>query len=162
MSLLTIDTPLTRAALEIATKAHEGQTRSDGQPYITHPIAVANRAVELYQHEETEPIDNDWELLTVIGVLHDVLEDNPSYQLESIVAKLISLGLPLGAALHVDQALYSLNKHNHDSYLALALAAKDRYLARYVKRADLWHNLPTCKPNNRDKYLLAQYILEQP
>lgn len=47
-------------AQEIATQAHEGQKRSDGKPYITHPTRVA-AAVE--------------DRLKPIAWLHDVVED---------------------------------------------------------------------------------------
>ena len=35
------DIPRIRAAYELAKKAHEGQMRSSGDPYISHPIEVA-------------------------------------------------------------------------------------------------------------------------
>ena len=47
-------------AKEIATEAHEGQKRSDGKPYITHPARVA-AAVK--------------DRLKPIAWLHDVVED---------------------------------------------------------------------------------------
>ena len=39
----TYDIPRIRAAYELAKKAHEGQMRSSGDPYISHPIEVAVR-----------------------------------------------------------------------------------------------------------------------
>lgn len=41
--------------------AHKGQTRWDGSPYVVHPLRVAARL--------------DGKTLTVLGLLHDVLED---------------------------------------------------------------------------------------
>ena len=38
----------TLKALRYATKAHSGQTRSSGDPYITHPISVA-RFLRMYK-----------------------------------------------------------------------------------------------------------------
>ena len=61
-------------AYALAEQAHEGQKRKTGQPYIIHPIAVANIAAE-----ELELDAN-----TVIAAfLHDVVEDTP-YTVEDI------------------------------------------------------------------------------
>lgn len=52
-------------ATKLAEKAHRGQTRKSGEPYITHPVAVG---VEL--------IKNGWDPETVAaGICHDVVED---------------------------------------------------------------------------------------
>jgi (p)ppGpp synthase/HD superfamily hydrolase len=48
-------------ALQIAAKAHEGQTEKDGQPYILHPLRVMNSV----EGEEAK----------IAAVLHDVIED---------------------------------------------------------------------------------------
>ncbi|MCC6175317.1 MAG: bifunctional (p)ppGpp synthetase/guanosine-3',5'-bis(diphosphate) 3'-pyrophosphohydrolase [Chloroflexi bacterium] len=54
-----------RRAFEFARQAHEGQTRESGDPYITHPLAVAETLVEL-----------ELDCATVVGaLLHDVAED---------------------------------------------------------------------------------------
>ena len=43
------DLPRIAAAHEFAAKAHEGQTRRSGDPYITHPIAVAEILAFVYR-----------------------------------------------------------------------------------------------------------------
>ena len=51
-----------KIVLEIATSAHEGQTRRDGvTPYIEHPKAVARRV-----HTDDEK---------AVAFLHDIIED---------------------------------------------------------------------------------------
>ncbi|WP_024860194.1 RelA/SpoT family protein [Ruminococcus flavefaciens] len=53
------------SAYEFAAKAHEGQVRSSGQPYITHPLAVAYTLLELGMDTDT----------ICAALLHDVVED---------------------------------------------------------------------------------------
>src|SRR5690349_22130538 len=58
---------LVREALETATRAHAGQLRhgSDGQPFIDHPVAVA---------ETLASADFDYDEILAAALLHDVLE----------------------------------------------------------------------------------------
>ena len=53
------------SAYEFAAKAHEGQTRSSGKPYIIHPLAVAYTLLELGMDTDT----------ICAALLHDVVED---------------------------------------------------------------------------------------
>lgn len=55
-----------RTALDHATRAHDGQFRDDGIPYIIHPIRVA---IVLIDHGERDPN------LIIAALLHDVVED---------------------------------------------------------------------------------------
>lgn len=57
-----------RQAYLVARDAHEGQTRSSGEPYITHPVAVACILVEMKLDYET----------LMAALLHDVIEDTPA------------------------------------------------------------------------------------
>ena len=70
-----IPTPLeeTFKALELAKKAHDGQYRKSGEPYIVHPILVA--AI-------TASFSND-ETMVQVALLHDVVEDT-NYELSYI------------------------------------------------------------------------------
>ena len=64
------------AAYELAKEAHEGQFRRSGEPYITHPVAVATILIEL-------GMDTD----SIVGaLLHDVVEDT-SVTLEEVSKK---------------------------------------------------------------------------
>ncbi|RZA26093.1 MAG: HD domain-containing protein, partial [Lysobacteraceae bacterium] len=62
--------PLLRRAWEVGAAAHEGQTRKSGEPYITHPVAVAKVLAELGLDVET----------LIAAILHDTIEDTPLTQ----------------------------------------------------------------------------------
>ena len=56
---------LVRHACELAAELHHGQTRSSGDPYIVHPLAVCDILADLKSDAET----------LAAGFLHDVVED---------------------------------------------------------------------------------------
>lgn len=56
-----------RRAFWFGAKAHEGQTRKSGEPYITHPLAVSGILADIHLDVDT---------LTA-AILHDVVEDTP-------------------------------------------------------------------------------------
>ncbi|GHV03190.1 bifunctional (p)ppGpp synthase/hydrolase [Campylobacterota bacterium] len=60
-----IDTELLRHACSVAAKAHRGQLRKSGEPYIVHPLLVA-AAVAYFGGDEA---------MTIAAVLHDAIED---------------------------------------------------------------------------------------
>ncbi len=64
------------AAYEVANDAHKGVKRSSGEPYITHPIAVACILLEFYMDTDT----------ICAALLHDVVEDT-DVQLETLRRK---------------------------------------------------------------------------
>lgn len=63
-----LDKALLYKAYCYAAKAHEGQTRKDDSPYITHPLAVANIVADL-------KLDTD---SLCAALLHDCIEDTKS------------------------------------------------------------------------------------
>ena len=67
-----------RAAFEYADKCHEGQKRKSGEPYIIHPVAVAQIVAD--QKLDSESI--------IAALLHDVIEDTDATHED--VAKLFS------------------------------------------------------------------------
>ena len=54
-----------RASYILARDAHDGQTRSSGDPYITHPVAVSSILADMKLDHET----------LMAALLHDVIED---------------------------------------------------------------------------------------
>ncbi len=65
--LKTQDVEYIRDAIEFSRLAHEGQMRHSGDPYVTHPIAVARILTPL--HLDVQAI--------IAALLHDVIEDTP-------------------------------------------------------------------------------------
>src|SRR5262245_32069462 len=59
------DLDLVRRAFDFAVKAHEGQTRRSGDPYVTHPLAVAQIIADLKLDVAS----------VCAGLLHDCVED---------------------------------------------------------------------------------------
>ncbi|MFY9233318.1 MAG: bifunctional (p)ppGpp synthetase/guanosine-3',5'-bis(diphosphate) 3'-pyrophosphohydrolase [Fimbriimonadaceae bacterium] len=59
-----------RHAYYVAERAHEGQKRSSGDDYITHPLAVAEILADLHMDDDS----------IVSALLHDVFEDTPITQ----------------------------------------------------------------------------------
>ncbi|KAG6384587.1 hypothetical protein SASPL_155589 [Salvia splendens] len=68
---------LVHKALNLAFEAHDGQRRRSGEPFIIHPVAVAQILGELVSREL------DWESIAA-GLLHDTVEDTVVVTFESI------------------------------------------------------------------------------
>src|SRR5829696_5706044 len=64
-----------KADLSLVERAHEGQKRKSGEPYITHPIAVAQILADLGIGSKT----------VAAALLHDTVEDT-AYTLEQVRA----------------------------------------------------------------------------
>ena len=62
------DVERVQAAYDFAFQAHEGQRRRSGEPYITHPVAVADLLADLRLDAQT----------LIAAILHDVIEDTPT------------------------------------------------------------------------------------
>ena len=69
------NTALVLRAYEVAARCHEGQTRKSGDPYITHPLAVAQILAELGMTSTT----------IAAALLHDTVEDT-DYSLAQLAA----------------------------------------------------------------------------
>lgn len=127
-------------ALKIATEAHEGQTRWNGDPYITHPLRVADS----FQEDM---------LCKTAAILHDVLEDTSVTEEDLLNA---------GISSEVIYVVKTVSRKNGESYLDFILRVKNScQRAIQVKLADLQDNLYDSKPGSlQDKYNMAVWILE--
>lgn len=66
-------------AIDLASKAHAGQKRKSGEPYIIHPLSVTSILVDWGMDIDT----------VIAGILHDTVEDTDTTleQLESLFGK---------------------------------------------------------------------------
>ena len=130
-------------AYELASVAHAGQKRNTGEPYITHPIAVATIAAE-----ELELDAN-----TVIAAfLHDVAEDT-SYTVEDIRERFGD-----DVAFLVD-VVTKRKKQNYeytkqlDNYRQILESVHYDIRALLVKLSDRLHNMRTLDSMRPDKQM---------
>jgi (p)ppGpp synthase/HD superfamily hydrolase len=139
-------------AREIAERAHKGQTRKNGEPYINHAIRVSEAAGKY---------SND---AAIVGMLHDVLEDNKSFNLGTFKR--------LGFSSKILVALAFITKTDGESYADYIrdmheankrdIPSKEAVeIAIQVKLADIEDNLNGAKGTIKDKYELARYILTE-
>ena len=130
---------LLKLAEQVATEAHKGQTRWNGEPYIIHPKAVANS------------FENPG--FKIIAFLHDVIEDTfITYE------DLIKKGIPEKLA----KVVSILSRRENETYYDFILRISKHDMATKVKIGDLNHNLSDLKEGTlKDKYRLARYVLRQ-
>ncbi|MDI6709335.1 MAG: bifunctional (p)ppGpp synthetase/guanosine-3',5'-bis(diphosphate) 3'-pyrophosphohydrolase [Bacillota bacterium] len=146
------DTALLRLAYDFAAEAHSQQKRYSGDPYITHPLAVAMILAELELDLET----------IVAGILHDVVEDSdrgltPIREIfGDEVAQLVDGVTKLGRLefrSKEEQQAENLRK------MLLAMARDIRVIL--IKLADRLHNLRTLGYHSPAKQReIAQETLE--
>ncbi len=121
-------------AITFAAIAHEEQFRWKGEPYITHPIAVA---AALREYGESTQI---------VGVLHDVLEDTEAALRGTMLTiHVISMNLMEEEAIALDAMTRRKDEgEEYPEYVARIIATST--IAQRVKLADIRHNLLTMTP----------------
>ena len=112
-----IYTDLTKKALNIAYRAHQGQLDKGGCPYIFHPFHLA---------EQMDDEDG-----VCVALLHDVVEDT-NITFEDLINE--------GFNNNVIDALKLLTHADDTPYMEYVMQIKTNSLARKVKLADLKHN----------------------
>lgn len=132
-----------RLAYRFADEAHLGQVRKSGEPYITHPIAVAEQCAE-------------WKLdaqAVMAALLHDALEDCGITKAELIerfgspVAELVD-GLT-----KLDKLQFNTREENQaESFRKMLLAMARDVRVILIKLADRSHNMRTLSDMPRSKW----------
>ncbi|TXI77198.1 MAG: bifunctional (p)ppGpp synthetase/guanosine-3',5'-bis(diphosphate) 3'-pyrophosphohydrolase [Dokdonella sp.] len=123
-----------RRAYEVGALAHKGQTRRSGEPYITHPIAVAGILAELGMDVET----------IIAAILHDTLEDTEvtgehlNEEFGSAVLELVD-GVTKLDKLHFK----SRQEAAAESFRKMLLAMARDLRVILIKLADRLHNMRT-------------------
>lgn len=105
-------------AIIIAAEAHAGQFDKAGEPYILHPLRVMLAM-------------ND-QVARTVAVLHDVLEDCPSWTTD----RLRENGIPMT----IVSAVVTLTKREGDAYRDFIDRCADDPVTRMVKLADVVDN----------------------
>ena len=139
-------------AYDFAQKAHEGQTRRSGEPYIFHPAHVASILVELqldapsvaagFLHDTVEDVE---------GVTLDVIEKNFGAEIRNLVDGVTKLGRLDFADREEQQA---------ESWRKMILAMSKDIRVIMIKLADRLHNMRTLsfQPEERQKSIAQETL----
>ena len=122
------------AAYEFGAQAHEGQTRKTGEPYITHPVAVAQELAEMRL---------DFEAI-IAAILHDTVEDTEA-SLPEIEEKFgAEVATLVDGVSKLDQIQFkSRAEAQAESFRKMMLAMIEDIRVILVKLADRLHNMQT-------------------
>lgn len=132
-----------RAAFELARKAHAPQKRKTGEPYILHPIAVANIAAEELMLG-ANPV--------IACFLHDVVEDT-DYTIDDIQARFgYDVAFLVRVVTKKPTKDYELSKQL-DNYRQLLNSMQYDIRAILVKLADRLHNMRTLESMKPEKQM---------
>lgn len=128
------DVELVRKAYVFAAAAHAGQTRLSGEPYLSHPLAVAHTLAEMRLDGPS----------VAAGLLHDTVEDTKA-SIEDIdesfgedVADIVD-GVTKISMLTFD----SKEAHQAENIRKMILAMNEDMRVLFVKLADRLHNMRT-------------------
>ena len=137
-----VDLGRVRAAYEMAERAHSGQLRRDGSPYVTHCVAAAEISVEMGLDEDS----------IVAALLHDVIEDTNlthadiARQFGETVADIVEGVTKLTRVQYTskeDEQMENLRK------MLMAMAKDIRVIL--IKIADRLHNMRTMAYQTAEK-----------
>ena len=123
-----------RRAYYFAEQAHHGQLRRSGEPYVTHPLAVAGILAEMHMDHQS----------LIAAMLHDVIEDTGipksaiGEQFGAPVAELVD-----GVSKLTQMEFGSLEEKQAENFQKMALAMARDIRAILVKLADRLHNMRT-------------------
>ena len=131
-----------RRAYYYSEQAHYGQTRRSGEPYVTHPLAVASILARMHMDSQS----------LMAALLHDVIEDTGvnkediGAQFGEEVAELVD---GVSKLTHVEFDSVELRQAENFQKMTLAMARDIRVIL--VKLADRLHNMRTLGVLNREK-----------
>ena len=139
-------------AYNFACEAHSGQFRSSGDPYVTHPIAVASILSSFRMDEDS----------LSAAMLHDVIEDTgiPKSVIEKNFNKEVA-ELVDGVSKLDKLSISSRNEEEAENLQKMVLAMSKDIRVIVVKLADRLHNMRTLLYLSREKQLkIAKETLE--
>ena len=146
------DLGMVRKAYEFSARAHEGQVRLSGEPYVKHPVAVAGVLTSLKTDVTA----------VVAGLLHDTLEDT--------VATVDELQREFGQeVVHLVDGVTKIGKitfksseeKQAENFRKMVLSMADDIRVVIIKLADRLHNMRTLEHlGEKKRQEIAQETLE--
>ncbi|MEM8593770.1 MAG: bifunctional (p)ppGpp synthetase/guanosine-3',5'-bis(diphosphate) 3'-pyrophosphohydrolase [Pseudomonadota bacterium] len=143
--------PQVRDAYKLADKAHHGQVRKSGEPYVHHPVAVARILADMRMDSQT----------ICAAILHDVIEDTEytkedlSTQFGDTIAELVD---GVSKLTQIQFETKAEAQAENLQKMAMAMAKDIRVIL--IKLADRLHNVRTlaCLPTAKKKRIAKETL----
>ncbi len=141
---------LIRRAYEFAASAHRGQKRKSGDPYIIHPLATAERLIEMRLDTPT----------VAAALLHDVCEDTDCAP--DTIAKNFGdeIAFLVKGVTKVDRIKYKGTERSAESLRQMFLAIAEDIRIILIKLVDRLHNMETLQhlPSAKQKRIALETL----
>ena len=141
--LSSADIEQVRRAYKFSDEAHLGQLRQNGEPYITHPIAVAAQCTE-------------WKLdaqALMAALLHDIMEDCGVTKAELLQNFGASVAELVDGLTKLERLEFNTREENQsESFRKMLLAMARDVRVILIKLADRTHNMRTLSDMPREKW----------
>ncbi len=130
-------------AYQFSAKAHEGQKRKSGEPYIHHPLEVAYILGEMHMDHQT----------IMAAILHDVIEDTPTAK--TVITRSFGKGVAeiVDGVSKLDKMQFeSVEEAQAHNFRKMLMSMSNDIRVILVKLADRLHNMRTLealKPEKR-------------
>lgn len=145
-----------RAAYVLARDAHEGQTRSSGDPYITHPVAVSGILADMKLDYET----------LMAALLHDVIEDTEYTKEDLSLAFGETVAELVEGVSKLDKLKFSSKQEAQaENFRKMLMAMVQDIRVILIKLADRTHNMRTLgflRPDKRRRIALETLEIYSP
>ncbi|AIQ14045.1 RelA/SpoT family protein [Paenibacillus durus] len=142
------DLPRIQEAYEFADQAHQGQVRKSGEPYILHPLAVADIVVSMQM-----------DVISIIAaLLHDVVEDT-TVSLEQIREKFgDTCAMLVDGLTKLERIRFrSKEEQQNENYRKMFIAMAQDIRVIVIKLADRLHNMRTLKYQSEESQRRISY-----
>ncbi len=134
------DIRLIERAYEVAARCHAGQSRLSGDPYITHPLAVATILAELGMRHD----------VICAALLHDTIEDTP-YTLDELRGEFgDDIASLVDGVTKLDKVKYG-EAAQAETVRKMVVAMSRDIRVLVIKLADRLHNMRTLRYHTRAK-----------
>ena len=139
----SINVGLLERAHELAVTAHEGQLRGSGEPYVTHPVAVALELAELQMDPET----------IAAALLHDVPEDTDVTlpEIEKRFGREVTRLVDGVTKLSKFGSARTMEEQQAENIRKMFMAMAEDVRVVIIKLADRLHNMRTLQYLPEDK-----------
>lgn len=147
-----IEGNLLRHAYTFSANAHQGQVRQTGEPYVSHPLAVAG--ILTFLRLDVSAI--------VAGLLHDTLEDTVATRADLEKAFGLDVARLVEGVTKIGQIPFKTDEEKQaENFRKMVLSMADDIRVVFIKLADRLHNMQTLEALSQEKQRkIAQETME--